>query len=633
MSNKKYHAFLVLFFAIITISLKAQFIPVSIGGFNHDIIAETGNSSLTTTTIAMDAVPASNNVMYTLGFAGINAFGGGGLPDNGIITDAAGSYQMASYGSGNALIVPRGQNGDLTLTTAAAFSKIRVLCLSTEGPSLVNVKLFFTDGTTTNVLNNITISDWFATTGNIVIAGFGRCNRVSPVISASTFPINPAMFYLEIPLSCRDALKTLQKINFTNVTTAGSNAPFPNAIFFAVSGKANSRNITPTITNAICAVNGSATLVIAGSAAPYNVSWNTTPLQTGLTATNLSSGNYIATITDANACISTYNVPVTLNNDLSLITTADTTICSGTSFMANTISNATNYNWGSSPGVSNPNIGGPTLSPLTTTTYTLNAILGSCSLAKAFTVTVITPMINPRLDTSLCKGGSFIPNISGNTTSYAWTPATGVSDPTMANPVLSPVNTTNYTITGTLNGCISTRAFTVAVSQAVIVDAGPPVSISAGTTTTLQGSGSTGNYCWTPASTLSTSTILNPTASPSITTQYILTITIPSGCSNYDSVLVTVIPDCIQPKNAFSPNGDGINEYWIVTGENCTSNIDAYVFNRYGDKVYESTAYHNNWNGTYKGKPLPDGTYYYILNITLNSGKKLVLKGDVTIIR
>ena len=112
-----------LFFTIsimFSFSAKAQFNPIAIGGFNHDVIAETGTNALTTTTTAMDGVPASNNVMYTQSFRTTNGFAGGGLPDNGTIADASGSYQLNNYGNNNALIVPRNQNGDLLINTPAS---------------------------------------------------------------------------------------------------------------------------------------------------------------------------------------------------------------------------------------------------------------------------------------------------------------------------------------------------------------------------------------------------------------------------------------------------------------------------------------------------------------------------------
>lgn len=558
MKNITFVLLAVCFLLMTNTSGYGQFVPVAVSGFNQDIVAETGNNSLATTTVALDGVPVSNHVMYTTAFRNTNSFGGGGIPDNGLITSGSDSYQMEAFNTNNALIVPRNQNADLNIVSPSSFRKIRVLCLSTEGASLVNVRLFFTDGTVTNAVSNATINDWFTNTGNIVTRGFGRCKRANPATNASGYPNSPVMFYLEITLNCNDSKKSLEKINFSNVTTAGSNAPFPNAVFFALSGISYNQTISSNIIDADCNAGGAISLTIAGSGAPYSVSWNATPTQTGLNATNLPSGNYIATITDANSCISTYNATVNFNNNLYLTTHRDTTICSGTSFTPNTQSNATLYSWSPSTGVSSPGIANPILSPLATTTYFLNATLGACNDIKSFTV-----IVNP----------------------------------------------------------------------AVVVDAGPSVIIFSNSSTHLNATGSAGNYLWTPANSLSATNILNPIATPLSTTQYTLTITSAQGCQNSDSVLVTVIPECAHPSNAFSPNGDGINDLWIVTEDRCTNKVSAVVYNRYGTKVYESKEYHNNWNGTYKGKPLPDGTYYYVLSFEQVTGANIVVKGDVTIIR
>ena len=85
---------------------------------------------------------------------------------------------------------------------------------------------------------------------------------------------------------------------------------------------------------------------------------------------------------------------------------------------------------------------------------------------------------------------------------------------------------------------------------------------------------------------------------------------------------------CIRDRN-----GDGINDRWLITNGNCLSKATAQVFNRYGGKVFESNDYKNTWEGTYEGKPLPDGTYYYVLSYILLNGKTVYLKGNVTILR
>jgi gliding motility-associated-like protein len=608
--------------------------PVAVTGFNHDVISETGTSSLTTTTIPLDGVTVSNKVMYTNTFRTTNGFGGGGIADNGTITDAAGTYQLAPYTGNNALLLQRTQTGDFTLGTSAKFSFLRVLCFSTEGTSLVNVKLTFSDNSTSNVLTNYALGDWFNNTANLVLSGFGRCTRATPASGADAFPSNPRLYYINIPMSCADKQKQVQKINFTNVTTAGTNAPYPNAVFFAVSGIANTATVTSNITNATCTGNGSVTLSLSGFVQPVTVTWNTTPVQTGLTATNLSAGNYQATITEETGCVTVHPVTIALTNSLNMTSRSDTSICSGVSISANTSSNATTYSWLPTAGVSNPAIANPILTPASTTTYTVTGTTGSCTVSKTFTVTVQLPVtLSVHTDTTVCGNASFNANTVSNATSFSWSPATGVSNPAIANPVLSPTSTTTYTVTARTGNCTNIKTFTVTVLPAVTVSAGPGSSILAGSSVTLQGSGSAGTYLWTPPTGLSATNILNPVAKPAVTTTYNLRITNTQGCSNSSNVTIEVLPYCIKPMNAFTPNKDGFYDTWFITNGNCLKRATVLVYNRYGLKVFESQDYKNNWDGTYKGKPLPDGTYYYVINYELLNGDIVLKKGNVTVIR
>ena len=89
----------------------------------------------------------------------------------------------------------------------------------------------------------------------------------------------------------------------------------------------------------------------------------------------------------------------------------------------------------------------------------------------------------------------------------------------------------------------------------------------------------------------------------------------------------------IDVPNAFTPNGDGINDTWTIDGLDTYRNSSLKVYNRWGQLVYSNTGvYAHDWNGTGKsGKDLPTGTYYYV--ITLNQNGKENVAGDVTIIR
>lgn len=234
---------------------------------------------------------------------------------------------------------------------------------------------------------------------------------------------------------------------------------------------------------------------------------------------------------------------------------------------------------------------------------------------------------------TICLGASFTPSIQSNASSYNWTPAAGVSNPAVANPTLTPQATTTYTVTATLGSCTKLGTVTVNVVPGATVNAGVDAIIIAGDNYQMQSTGSAGTYLWTPSTGLSSATILAPVATPAVTTTYTLQVTTPLGCIATDNITLTVIPYCIKPMNAFTPNGDGINERWLITNGNCLSNAKAQVFNRYGSKVFESNDYKNTWDGTYEGKPLPDGTYYYIITFQLLNGRTELLKGNVTILR
>ena len=323
-------AIIALCIAALPVSSYAQtYSPVAVTGFNQDVVAESGNSSLTTTTVSLDGVTVSNKVIYSMTFRTLNGIGGGGIPDNGSIVSGTSTYQLAAYDGNNAFVIPRNQTATMTLATPVKFTSLRLLCFSTEGTSLGSAVINFSDGSTTAV-PSFNISDWFNNSTNLVLSGFGRVTRSTPQSGAGDYPANPNMYYVQIPVSCADQQKNIQSVTLNNITTAGNNAPYPNAVFFALSGVTFSQTITPAITNATCSGNGSVTLTVSGSTSPYNITWNTVPAQTGPTATNLPAGTYTATITDANTCSVTYPVTITQQSTPpTLVGNTNTSICAG----------------------------------------------------------------------------------------------------------------------------------------------------------------------------------------------------------------------------------------------------------------------------------------------------------------
>lgn len=184
------------------------------------------------------------------------------------------------------------------------------------------------------------------------------------------------------------------------------------------------------------------------------------------------------------------------------------------------------------------------------------------------------------------------------------------------------------------NGCSSTGTGEVSynILPPPLVSAGPDKHLPEGETTTIQATASRGTgltYQWTPSGYLNDPTILNPVASPPQTTTYTLLVTTDRGCKASASMKMIVLLKPIIP-NTFTPNGDGINDRWEIR------NLDEYpgavveIYNTMGGIVFRSTGYNQPWDGTNAGRPLPAGTYYYVIHPKFGRPKTA---GYVTILR
>jgi gliding motility-associated-like protein len=246
--------------------------------------------------------------------------------------------------------------------------------------------------------------------------------------------------------------------------------------------------------------------------------------------------------------------------------------------------------------------------------------------------------LNTNNDTTVCVGApvQMMASTNGTSTAYSWAPSYSLSNPNISNPVATVINNTVYTVTATLNGCVRTKNVIINTKANPVISAGPDASIVDGQSVVLQGSGVANptSILWTPATGLSNATTYTPTAAPHVTTVYTLTVKDANNCTSTDATTVTVIPYCVNVMNAFTPNGDGQNDRWLVTnGSGCTKKIVVAVYNRYGQLVYKNDNYQNDWEGTYSGKPVPDGTYYYSVTYYLVDGRGVTVKGDLTILR
>ncbi|RZK62906.1 MAG: gliding motility-associated C-terminal domain-containing protein [Hymenobacter sp.] len=189
----------------------------------------------------------------------------------------------------------------------------------------------------------------------------------------------------------------------------------------------------------------------------------------------------------------------------------------------------------------------------------------------------------------------------------------------------------------TTNACgqpatVASGAIPVQVNPPVHVSAGPAQTIVEGESVVLQGTAD-GSYpvAWTPSPTLAFASgdQLHPVATPTTTTTYVLAAGA-GYCADQSAVTVTVLRRVRIP-NAFTPNADNNDDTWQIAGIEDYPGNHVEVFNRWGQKMYEASGYgrSSEWNGTYKGEPLPIGTYYYV--VTLGNGKSYT--GPLTVIR
>lgn len=192
------------------------------------------------------------------------------------------------------------------------------------------------------------------------------------------------------------------------------------------------------------------------------------------------------------------------------------------------------------------------------------------------------------------------------------------------------VATINYTFTSIYN-CVYTTTKQINVNALPQLTLPSAITMLEGKQYTLkavaQGDGLT--YKWSPSAGLDHDDVLNPVVTPAENIQYTLIVTNASGCKVSAAINVTVLK-LLQIPNAFTPNGDGINDIWNIKYLNTYPNNTVDIYNRYGEKVYSSVGYAVPWDGKFNGSYLPMGAYYYIINP--KNGRDIV-SGNVTIIR
>lgn len=142
------------------------------------------------------------------------------------------------------------------------------------------------------------------------------------------------------------------------------------------------------------------------------------------------------------------------------------------------------------------------------------------------------------------------------------------------------------------------------------------------------------SFTWSPDLFISSTSGATPMAWPDVTTTYDVQIVDATGCVDTAQITITVLPDItdlIVP-NLITPNGDTYNDQWIIQNIDSYPLNEVYIFNGYGQKIYEASPYNNDWDGSFNGNPVPDGTYFYLIRLNEPTAIQQDIQGVITII-
>lgn len=368
---------------------------------------------------------------------------------------------------------------------------------------------------------------------------------------------------LQSPVGSGNTWNTGTSNSFLYATTPGtywvrySNGPCTSTDTFHVSQLAKPL-VSLSATGSVCA--GDSLQLNAGGGTSYL--WTPAATLSNAGIANPKAGpaattNYQVVVSNAAGCKDSASVTVTVRpKPVVSVLPASATLCRGDSVQL-AATGGGSYQWSPAGGLNNPAIGNPKAAPAASTSYKVvvsNAQGCKDSASIAITVNPLPVLtLNPAA-ASFCAGDSVQLSAAGANT-YRWSPATGLSSVTTANPKAAPPATTTYQVVGsTALGCKDSTTITVTRKAAPLIAASASGPVCAGDSAQLQASGGVA-YAWSPAATLSNPSVANPKAGPQVSTAYQVVVAGANGCSDSTTVTVTLHP---RPLVGLVPAGAAI---------------------------------------------------------------------------
>ncbi|MFL5764782.1 MAG: gliding motility-associated C-terminal domain-containing protein [Bacteroidia bacterium] len=537
-------------------------------------------------------------------------------------TLVSGAGAITSSGSPTTTITGLGAGANVFMWTISSppctASTDTVTIFNTGGPTTANAGPAQTVcGTTATLAGNtptVGTGTWTLTSGSGTIT-----TPSSPTSGVTGLGAGPNVFTWTISSPpCAPSASTVTITGVAPPTTANAGASQS-----ICSSSATLAGNTPTVgTGTWTLVSGSGTITSPGS-----------PSST-VTGLGVGANVFMWTISNAPCPSSTSTVTITNTGGPGLSVTSQTNVlCNGNGNGTATVSGSGGtgsytYSWSGGAGSS------ATASGLSAGTYTVTVTDGAgCSSTAFVNITqpaAITGSVSTTSTTCGSSTGTATANASGGTGSltYSWSPGGATTSSITGLPA------GGYTVVITdSSGCTQSASGAVGSVGGPPVNAGADVTITSGETATLSGTSSAGaTYSWSPSGSVSCATCATTTTSPTQTTTYTLTVNV-GGCTSSDTVTVFVEIECgeLFVPNVFSPNGDGANDVLQVYG-NCITDLDFAIYDRWGEKVFETTDPSITWDGRYKGNMLDVAVFVYYLKATVK-GVEVNKHGNITLVK
>ncbi|MES2798750.1 MAG: gliding motility-associated C-terminal domain-containing protein [Bacteroidota bacterium] len=604
--------------------------------------ASGGSGSYTYTWLPGSLNGASQSAL-TAGSYTVNVIDGNSCPGTGTVSitqpATALSVSMASTptgctsSTGTATATPSGGTANYTYVWSPSGGIGQTANNLAAGPYSVLV----TDQNGCQVTGNVTVSTSNGPTISVAsstpVACNGGTNGAATVAGAGG---TGTLTYAWMPGGMTGATQSALAANTYTVTVTDA-AGCSNSTAVVIN-QPNAIVITQgTITPADCGIsNGAAIVSVTGGTGTLTYSWSPTG-GTSTTASNIPSGPYLFEAEDQNGCTAQANVVVP-NTNGPTVTIA--TNVAATCFGANDGEASVSVTGGQAPYLYawSPTGGNAAIaSNLAAGIYSClvtddDGCIGTVNVTvtEPTQIAIIETIVDANCGAS--DGGiSVLANGGIGTLTYLWSPGGEITSG------ISNLSAGLYSVeVSDANGCSVSENYTVAAVGSLAVDITPnAATIAEGQSVQLSVTGAI-DYSWTPTTGLSCSDCSNPTATPLITTTYVVTGTDAFGCTGTDQILIVVETNCTEffVPTAFSPDGSGpaANNILCIQGS-CIAELKYSIYNRWGEQVFTTEDPSICWDGIFRDKPVQSGVYAYKVYAKLFDGTEISQSGNVTVVK